>query len=157
MSNLNSNRNLAILSVSNKEGLVEFAKKLHNFGLELIASGGTAKAIRNADIPVKDVSEITGAPEMLGGRVKTLHPAVHAGILARLTKEDEEDMKKQNFQYISVVVNNLYPFEDTISKDGVSVSDAVEQIDIGGVTLLRAAAKNHARVTVVCDPCDYDR
>ncbi|CAB4022901.1 Bifunctional purine biosynthesis PURH [Paramuricea clavata] len=105
----------------------------------------------------RDVSEITGAPEMLGGRVKTLHPAVHAGILARLTKEDEEDMKKQNFQYISVVVNNLYPFEDTISKDGVSVSDAVEQIDIGGVTLLRAAAKNHARVTVVCDPCDYDR
>ncbi|CAB4025994.1 Bifunctional purine biosynthesis PURH [Paramuricea clavata] len=85
----------------------------------------------------RDVSEITGAPEMLGGRVKTLHPAVHAGILARLTKEDEEDMKKQNFQYISVVVNNLYPFEDTISKDGVSVSDAVEQIDIGRCEVIK--------------------
>lgn len=152
-----SKADLAILSVSNKVGLVEFARKLHDFGLQLVASGGTAKAIRNSDIPVKDVSELTGAPEMLGGRVKTLHPAVHAGILARLTDADREDMKQQGHQYISMVVCNLYPFKDTISKDGVAVPEAVEQIDIGGVTLLRAAAKNHARVTVVCDPADYDK
>ncbi|XP_046846351.1 bifunctional purine biosynthesis protein ATIC-like [Xenia sp. Carnegie-2017] len=149
--------NLAILSVSDKSGLVQFSQKLHSFGLQLVASGGTAKTIRNANIPVKDVSELTGAPEMLGGRVKTLHPAVHAGILARLTEADETDMKAQNFQLISVVVCNLYPFKDTISKQDVSVPEAVEQIDIGGVTLLRAAAKNHSRVVVVCDPSDYDR
>ncbi|CAH1772657.1 unnamed protein product [Owenia fusiformis] len=147
---------LALLSVSNKNGLVPFAKRLHDLGLKLIASGGTAKAIREANIPVSDVADITGAPEMLGGRVKTLHPAVHGGILARMIDSDKADMEKQGHQYIRVVACNLYPFVKTISAKDVKVDDAVEQIDIGGVTLLRAAAKNHARVTVVCDPNDYD-
>ncbi|KAH7640818.1 bifunctional purine biosynthesis protein ATIC [Dermatophagoides farinae] len=146
---------LAVLSVSNKNGLIDFAKKLHQAGLKLVASGGTAKAIRDASMPVTDVSAITGAPEMLGGRVKTLHPAIHGGILARKIASDMQDMQKQNYQYISVVVCNLYPFVQTISREGVSVEDAVEQIDIGGVTLLRAAAKNFARVAIVCDPADY--
>ncbi|XP_064643839.1 bifunctional purine biosynthesis protein ATIC-like [Lineus longissimus] len=150
-------RDLALLSVSDKTGLVSFAKKLHGLGLTLIASGGTAKAIRNANIPVRDVSEVTGAPEMLGGRVKTLHPAIHAGILARTSPSDEEDMKKQDYRNIRVVACNLYPFVKTISAENVTVAEAVEQIDIGGVTLLRAAAKNHGRVTVVCDPDDYDK
>lgn len=148
---------LAILSVSNKQGLIPFARRLHASGLELIASGGTAKAIRDANIPVRDVSEITGAPEMLGGRVKTLHPAVHGGILARITDSDNADMQKQGYQRIRVVVCNLYQFVKTVSAPDVTVAEAVEQIDIGGVTLLRAAAKNHARVTVVCDPDDYDK
>ena len=143
------------MSVSNKTGLIDFAKKLHQAGLKLVASGGTAKAIRDANMAVTDVSAITGAPEMLGGRVKTLHPAIHGGILARKIASDMQDMKKQNYQYISVVVCNLYPFVQTISQQGVSVEDAVEQIDIGGVTLLRAAAKNFARVAIVCDPADY--
>ncbi|XP_076455829.1 LOW QUALITY PROTEIN: bifunctional purine biosynthesis protein ATIC-like [Babylonia areolata] len=148
---------IALLSVSNKGGLIPFAEKLSAFGLRLVASGGTAKAIRDANIPVSDVSEVTGAPEMLGGRVKTLHPAVHGGILARLTESDQADMKQQGHQMIRVVVCNLYPFVKTVEKEDVKVEEAVEQIDIGGVTLLRAAAKNHARVTVVCDPNDYDR
>ena len=102
------------------------------------------------------MSDITNHPEMLGGRVKTLHPAVHGGILARKIESDSADMKKQNYDYVSVVVCNLYPFVQTISSANVTIEDAVEQIDIGGVTLLRAAAKNHARVTVICDPQDYD-
>ncbi|XP_078378364.1 bifunctional purine biosynthesis protein ATIC-like [Oculina patagonica] len=149
--------NLAILSVSNKQGLEDFAKKLHGLGFKLIASGGTANKIRAAEIPVRDVSDVTGAPEMLGGRVKTLHPAVHGGILARVNEGDKSDMKKLGYEYIRLVVCNLYPFVETIAKEGCSVADAVEEIDIGGVTLLRAAAKNHARVTVICDPADYDR
>lgn len=147
----------ALLSVSDKTGLIEFAKRLQKVGLELVASGGTAKAIRDAGLAVKDVSDITGAPEMLGGRVKTLHPAVHAGILARLTPSDDADMAKQGFKLVKVVVCNLYPFVKTVSKEGVSIPEAVENIDIGGVTLLRAAAKNHARVTVLCDPSDYEQ
>ncbi|KAG7211349.1 hypothetical protein KM043_010643 [Ampulex compressa] len=147
---------LALLSVSDKTNLLPFAKKLHELGLTLVASGGTAKSLRDAGLPVKDVSDITGAPEMLGGRVKTLHPAVHAGILARLTESDQKDMQKQNYELIRVVVCNLYPFVNTVSKPDVTIEDAVENIDIGGVTLLRAAAKNHARVTVVCDPSDYE-
>lgn len=154
---MSSNVDLAILSVSDKTGLEGFARKLNEHGLNLIASGGTAKVIRSSGISVKDVSDITGAPEMLGGRVKTLHPAVHAGILARLTESDTKDMKEQGYGLVRLVVCNLYPFVKTISKEGVTVPDAVENIDIGGVTLLRAAAKNHARVTVVCDPADYPR
>lgn len=118
---------------------------------------GTATSLRNEGLTVKDVSDITNAPEMLGGRVKTLHPAVHAGILARVSNTDKADMDKQNYNYIQLVVCNLYPFVNTVSNPNVTVSDAVENIDIGGVTLLRAAAKNHARVTVVCDPLDYDK
>lgn len=147
----------ALLSVSDKTNLLPFSKKLHELGLTLVASGGTAKSLRDAGLPVKDVSDITGAPEMLGGRVKTLHPAVHAGILARLTDSDQTDLKKQNYELIRVVVCNLYPFVKTTSKPDVTLEDAVENIDIGGVTLLRAAAKNHSRVTVICDPSDYDK
>ncbi|XP_014475885.1 PREDICTED: bifunctional purine biosynthesis protein PURH [Dinoponera quadriceps] len=152
-----STKKLALLSVSDKTNLLPLAKKLHEFGLTLVASGGTAQALRNADLPVRDVSEITGAPEMLGGRVKTLHPAVHAGILARSIISDMQDLHRQNYDLIQVVVCNLYPFVRTVSQPNVAVEDAIENIDIGGVTLLRAAAKNHARVTVICDPNDYDK
>ncbi|XP_015191191.1 PREDICTED: bifunctional purine biosynthesis protein PURH [Polistes dominula] len=148
---------LALLSVSDKTNLLPLGKKLHEIGLTLVASGGTAKSLRDSGLPVKDVSDITGAPEMLGGRVKTLHPAVHAGILARLTKSDQQDLHEQNYDMISIVICNLYPFVKTVSKPDVKIEDAVENIDIGGVTLLRAAAKNHSRVTVVCDPSDYDK
>ncbi|KAL4229211.1 hypothetical protein ACF0H5_012250 [Mactra antiquata] len=149
--------NIALLSVSDKTGLIEFVSELSSLGFVLIASGGTAKAIRDAGLDVRDVSDMTGAPEMLGGRVKTLHPAVHGGILARATDADRKDLADQGFEMIRIVVNNLYPFAKTIAKPGVFVPEAVEQIDIGGVTLLRAAAKNHARVTVICDPTDYKR
>ncbi|XP_035438411.2 bifunctional purine biosynthesis protein ATIC [Spodoptera frugiperda] len=151
-----ANGKLALLSVSDKTGLLPLAKCLSEIGLGLVASGGTATAIRNAGLAVTEVSDITKAPEMLGGRVKTLHPAVHAGILSRAIPSDQEDMKRQNFDMISVVVCNLYPFVQTVSKPGVTIADAVENIDIGGVTLLRAAAKNHDRVTIICDPNDYD-
>jgi phosphoribosylaminoimidazolecarboxamide formyltransferase/IMP cyclohydrolase len=147
----------ALLSVSDKTGLLPLATRLHKLGLELVASGGTAKSLRDAGLPVKDVSDITGAPEMLGGRVKTLHPAVHAGILARTLESDKADMTKQGYKFIQVVVCNLYPFVNTVSKPGVTIPEAVENIDIGGVTLLRAAAKNHGRVTILCDPSDYDK
>ncbi|XP_073698335.1 bifunctional purine biosynthesis protein ATIC [Garra rufa] len=147
---------IALLSVSDKTGLVEFAKRLVSVGLSLVASGGTAKALRDAGLSVRDVSDLTGFPEMLGGRVKTLHPAVHGGILARQTASDKADMEKLGFSLVRVAVCNLYPFVKTVATPNVTVEDAVEQIDIGGVTLLRAAAKNHARVTVVCDPSDYN-
>ncbi|XP_076879382.1 bifunctional purine biosynthesis protein ATIC [Brachyhypopomus gauderio] len=147
---------LAVVSVWDKTGLLEFAERLVSLGLGLVASGGTATALRHAGLSVRDVSELTGFPEMLGGRVKTLHPAVHGGILARHTPSDQADMEKLGFSLVRVVVCNLYPFVKTISSPNVTVADAVEQIDIGGVTLLRAAAKNHARVTVICDPSDYE-
>uniref|UniRef100_A0A4W6CN29 Bifunctional purine biosynthesis protein ATIC n=1 Tax=Lates calcarifer TaxID=8187 RepID=A0A4W6CN29_LATCA len=146
---------MTLLSVSDKTGLLDFAKRLVNVGLSLVASGGTAKALRDAGLVVRDVSELTGHPEMLGGRVKTLHPAVHGGILARKTPTDTADMEKLGYSLVRVVVCNLYPFVKTVSNPNVTVEDAVEQIDIGGVTLLRAAAKNHARVSIVCDPADY--
>lgn len=145
----------AILSVYDKAGLTEFAQWLVDLDWELIASGGTARALRAAELPVLDVAEITGAPEMLGGRVKTLHPAIHGGILARDTAPDREDLAAQAIAMIDLVVCNLYPFEETIAQTGVTLAEAVEQIDIGGVTLLRAAAKNFDRVVVVCDPADY--
>lgn len=147
---------MALLSVSDKSNLVPFARKLHELGLTLVASGGTAGSLRDAGLPVKDVSAITGAPEMLGGRVKTLHPAVHAGILARLNETDQAELRKQGYEMIRIVACNLYPFRKTVAKPEVTVEEAVENIDIGGVTLLRAAGKNHARVTVLCDPNDYE-
>jgi phosphoribosylaminoimidazolecarboxamide formyltransferase/IMP cyclohydrolase len=147
----------AILSVFDKTNLVEFARGLVNLGWELVASGGTAALLRNSDLPVRDVAEITGAPEMLGGRVKTLHPAVHGGILAREIESDLADLASQNISPIDLVICNLYPFQETVAKPDVTLAEAVEQIDIGGVTLLRAAAKNFARVTIVCDPADYGR
>jgi phosphoribosylaminoimidazolecarboxamide formyltransferase / IMP cyclohydrolase len=145
----------AILSVYDKTGLLDFATALVQLNWELIASGGTARQLREAGLPVLDVAEITGAPEMLGGRVKTLHPAVHGGILARDLPEDLADLAAQGIRPIDLVVCNLYPFEQTIAQPGVTLADAVEQIDIGGVTLLRAAAKNFARVAILCDPQDY--
>ncbi|KAI8098971.1 phosphoribosylaminoimidazolecarboxamide formyltransferase/IMP cyclohydrolase [Halteromyces radiatus] len=146
---------IAILSVYDKTGLLDFAKELHALNVRLLGSGGTAKLVRNAGIPIGDVSEITKAPEMLGGRVKTLHPAVHGGILARNIESDEKDLAEQHIDKIDIVVCNLYPFKETIAKPDVTIPQAVEEIDIGGVTLLRAAAKNHARVSIVSDPSDY--
>lgn len=148
---------LALLSVSDKTGLVELAKGLHECGLKLVASGGTSKAIKDAGLECMDVSQLTGAPEMLGGRVKTLHPAVHAGILSRKIDSDVADMSRMNYEFIQFVVCNLYPFSATIARPNVTLADAVENIDIGGVTLLRAAAKNHERVTILCDPSDYSK
>ena len=145
----------AILSVYNKTGLVEFAQSLAALRYELVASGGTARLLREANLTVLDVAEVTGSPEMLGGRVKTLHPAIHGGILAQDTEADQADLAAQNIQPIDLVVCNLYPFTETIAQPNVTLAEAVEQIDIGGVTLLRAAAKNFARVTIVCDPADY--
>ena len=146
---------LALFSVSNKSGLIEFAKGLHQLKWKFIASGGTARALRQANLVVKDVAEYTGSPEILGGRVKTLHPAVSGGILARTTDQDAADLKKIKASYIDLVVCNLYPFQQTISKADTTLEDAIENIDIGGVTLIRAAAKNFSRVVVLTDPSDY--
>ncbi|XP_060526974.1 bifunctional purine biosynthesis protein ATIC [Cylas formicarius] len=148
---------LALLSVSDKTGLIELGRNLSSLGFRLVASGGTAKSLRDVGLLVRDVSDISNAPEILGGRVKTLHPAVHGGILSRLIPSDQEDLKKQNIEMIRIVVCNLYPFVQTVSKPNVTIADAVENIDIGGVTLLRAAAKNHERVTIICDPSDYEK
>ncbi|KAH8693653.1 phosphoribosylaminoimidazolecarboxamide formyltransferase/IMP cyclohydrolase [Talaromyces proteolyticus] len=145
----------AILSVYDKTGLLDLAKSLVKHNVRLLASGGTAKLIREAGFPVEDVSAITNAPEMLGGRVKTLHPAVHGGILARNIESDEKDLAEQKIDKVDYVVCNLYPFKDTIAKPNVTIAEAVEEVDIGGVTLLRAAAKNHSRVTILSDPNDY--
>ncbi|PPR08302.1 hypothetical protein CVT24_000761 [Panaeolus cyanescens] len=147
---------IALLSVYDKANLLDLAKGLQSAGVRLLGSGGTAKKIREAGIPIEDVSDITKAPEMLGGRVKTLHPAVHGGILARSIESDEKDLKAQGISPISIVVCNLYPFSETIAKPNCTLADAVEEVDIGGVTLLRAAAKNHARVSVLSDPSDYN-
>ncbi|CAJ0933268.1 unnamed protein product, partial [Mesorhabditis belari] len=148
---------LALISVSDKTGLIELAKNLAESDFSIIASGGTAKAIREQGIDVKDVSDVTKFGEMLGGRVKTLHPAIHAGILARDTPQDRQDMQHHGFSPITIVVCNLYPFKETIKKEGCTLEDAVENIDIGGVALLRAAAKNHDRVIVLSKPGDYEK
>lgn len=145
----------AILSVHNKTGLAEFAASLADLGWKLLASGGTAKLLREKNIPVTEVADYTKSPEILGGRVKTLHPAVHGGLLARPTEEDRQQLLDLGWDYIDLVAVNLYPFEDTIARPGVTYAEAIENIDIGGVTLIRAAAKNHERVTLVCDPSDY--
>jgi phosphoribosylaminoimidazolecarboxamide formyltransferase/IMP cyclohydrolase len=146
----------ALLSVSDKTGLVELARGLARLGIELVASGGTASALRDAGLAVVDVAELTGSPEMLGGRVKTLHPRVHGGILARRDHEgDRADMAAQALREIDLVVVNLYPFERTVAKPGVALADAIENIDIGGPSMIRSAAKNHAWVGVVTDPADY--
>ncbi|RME78720.1 MAG: bifunctional phosphoribosylaminoimidazolecarboxamide formyltransferase/IMP cyclohydrolase PurH [Chloroflexi bacterium] len=147
---------VALMSVSDKTGLVSFARSLADAGWEFVASGGTANTLRQAGLDVKDVADLTQAPEMLGGRVKTLHPVVHAGILARPTDEDRAELARLGIREIDMVVCNLYPFQQTVANPDVSLNEAIEQIDIGGVTLLRAAAKNYARVTVVCDPADYE-
>ncbi len=147
----------ALLSVYDKTGLVEFAQSLVNLGWDIVASGGTQKILTDASLPVTAVEQLTQSPEMLGGRVKTLHPAIHAGILARDRAEDLEALRQNGFAPINMVVCNLYPFQETVAQPGVTLQDAVEEIDIGGVTLLRAAAKNFLRVIPVCDPVDYRR
>lgn len=146
---------IAIVSVYDKTGLLDLATGLIKNNVRILASGGTAKMIRDAGFAVEDVSSITKAPEMLGGRVKTLHPAVHGGILARDIPSDLEDLARNHIEMIDYVVCNLYPFKETVAKVGITVPEAVEEIDIGGVTLLRAAAKNHSRVTILSDPSDY--
>lgn len=146
----------AILSVHNKTGIVEFAKSLADLGWTLLASGGTAKLLRDNGLPVTEVADYTKSPEILGGRVKTLHPAIHSGLLARPTDADHKQLLDLGWDYIDLVVVNLYPFEQTVAKPDVTYADAIENIDIGGVTLIRAAAKNHERVTLVCDPSDYN-
>lgn len=147
----------ALISVYDKANLVEFATSLVELGWELVASGGTETLLKSSGLPVTPVEQLTSLPEMLGGRVKTLHPAIHAGILVRDKTEDLEELTKFGYAPINMVVCNLYPFQDTVAKPGVTMQDAVEQIDIGGVTLLRAAAKNFFRVSVVCDTADYNR
>lgn len=146
---------IAILSVHNKTGLVEFAQGLAALGWTLLASGGTARLLREHQLSVTEVAEYTRSPELLGGRVKTLHPAIHGGLLARPTEEDQQQLLNLGWNYIDLVAVNLYPFEETIAKPHVTHPEIIENIDIGGVTLIRAAAKNHERVTLLCDPADY--
>ena len=146
---------IAILSVHDKTGLIDFARALTDLGWTLLASGGTAKLLRENNISVTEVADYTKSPEILGGRVKTLHPAIHGGLLARSTKEDHQQLLDLNWDYIDLVAVNLYPFEATIARPNVTYADAIENIDIGGVTLIRAAAKNHERVTLVSQPSDY--
>lgn len=146
----------ALLTVSNKGGLVAFAQELINLGWDLLASGGTAATIRGAGLKVEDVSTYTGSPEILSGRVKTLHPAVHGGILARSIAGDLEDLERIHARMIELVAVNLYPFQKSIQSPETSLEDAIENIDIGGVALIRAAAKNSDRVAVVTSPEDYD-
>lgn len=148
----------AIISVSNKEGIVEFAKALGSMGIEILSTGGTAKTLREAGIYVKEVSEYTGFPEMLDGRVKTLHPKIHGGLLSRRDNpKDMEEIKGHGIDTIDMVVVNLYPFEETISRPGVSFAEAIENIDIGGPTMLRSASKNFQDVAVIIDPSDYKK
>jgi phosphoribosylaminoimidazolecarboxamide formyltransferase/IMP cyclohydrolase len=148
----------ALLSVSDKTGLVDFARRLHAHGVELLSTGGTAHALRAAGIPTRDLSDFTGFPEMLDGRVKTLHPKVHAGLLhLRGDAKHEATMAEHGLLPIDLVCVNLYPFEATVAKPGVSFEDAIENIDIGGPAMLRSAAKNMRSVTVVTDPADYAR
>jgi phosphoribosylaminoimidazolecarboxamide formyltransferase/IMP cyclohydrolase len=147
---------LALLSVSDKTGLAELGRVLAELGWTLLASGGTAHILRDANLTVIDVAQMTGTPEMLGGRVKTLHPKIHAGILARATEADLKELAENNIRPIDLVVCNLYPFQETVAKPNVPLAEAVELIDIGGVTLLRGAAKNFERVVVICDPRDYE-
>ncbi|MBE9145844.1 bifunctional phosphoribosylaminoimidazolecarboxamide formyltransferase/IMP cyclohydrolase [Planktothrix mougeotii] len=148
---------LALLSVSDKRGLIEFAKSLvEELGFDLISSGGTATALKQAGLPVTKVSDYTGFPEILGGRVKTLHPRIHGGILARRdVPQDVTELETHEIRPIDLVVVNLYPFEQTIAKPDVTLAEAIENIDIGGPTLLRASAKNYAHLTVLCNPEQY--
>src|SRR5437588_7583090 len=147
----------AILSVTDKTGLAEFARKLADMGVELISTGGTAKLLRDSGVTVKDISEVTGFPEMLDGRVKTLHPKVHGGILHR--RDDPKHIAavaEHGIAPIDMVVVNLYAFEKTAAKPGVAFDELIENIDIGGPSLIRSAAKNFHDVAIVTSPADYD-
>src|SRR5512137_245133 len=147
----------ALLSVSDKTGLIPLAQTLATAGVELISTGGTAKVLREAGLQVTDLSAYTGFPEMLDGRVKTLHPKVHGGLLyLRGNANHEAAVGAHGIQPIDLVVVNLYPFEQTVARPNVSLEEAIENIDIGGPSMLRSAAKNHESVTVVVDPADYE-
>ena len=147
----------ALISVSDKTGIVSFAKKLIEMDVEILSTGGTAKRLRDSGLKVTDVSEVTEFPECLDGRVKTLHPKIHGGILARRDMESHmSQLSELGIETIDFVIINLYPFKETIEKDNVSLADAIENIDIGGPTMLRSAAKNYQDVTVIVDPTDYD-
>ncbi len=146
----------ALISVSDKTGIVEFARGLAEKNIEILSTGGTAKMLTDNNIPVIEVSEYTGFPEMMDGRVKTLHPKIHGGILGRRGTDDGV-MKQNGIGPIDLIVVNLYPFEQTVANPDCDLPTAIENIDIGGPTMLRAAAKNHRDVTVVVDAADYDR
>ncbi len=144
----------ALLSVSDKTGIVDLARGLHELGTTLLSTGGTYKILEAAQIPVRTVESYTGSPEVMDGRVKTLHPRVHGGLLARAGR-DESDLERIGGQFIDLVAVNLYPFEKTLEKPGATFEELIENIDIGGPSMLRSSAKNHERVTVVCDAVDY--
>ena len=146
----------ALISVSDKTGVVEFAKELTALGYEIVSTGGTSKALQAADVPVIGISDVTGFPEILEGRVKTLHPAVHGGILAKGTDEHMAVLAEHEIKPIDLVVVNLYPFQATVAKPDVTLADAIENIDIGGPTMVRSAAKNHDRVAIVVNPARYE-
>ncbi len=147
----------ALISVSDKTGIVEFARELQSLGYELVSTGGTLKALSDAGLPVISVADVTGSPEMLDGRVKTLHPKIHGGLLARRDLEEHRrQLDEHGITPIDLLVVNLYPFESTVQQEGMSEQDVIEQIDIGGPAMVRAGAKNFASVTVVTDPNDYD-
>jgi len=146
----------AVISVTDKSGIVELARSLAEFGIQILSTGGTAKAIREGGVPVTDISDYTGFPEMLDGRVKTLHPKVHGGLLGlRDNPAHVSMMEAHGIQTIDMVVVNLYQFEKTVAAQGVTLEDAVENIDIGGPSMLRSSAKNFKYVTVLVDPADY--
>ena len=147
----------ALLSVSNKEGIIDLARSLVDYGYTIISSGGTHKVISEAGVPVMKVSEYTGSPEILGGRVKTLHPKIHGGILAKRKDEvHDADRKENGIEFIDVVAVNLYPFKETVAKPDVTWDEAIENIDIGGPTMVRSAAKNNAHVSILTNPKQYD-
>jgi phosphoribosylaminoimidazolecarboxamide formyltransferase/IMP cyclohydrolase len=146
----------AIISVSDKRDILIMARCLKDFGVEILSTGGTARFLQSEGIDVKEISEFTGFPEMLDGRVKTLHPKVHGGILGRRDKKDHvEQMQRYGILPIDMVVINLYPFEKTVARDGCSIEEAIENIDIGGPAMIRSASKNFESVAVVVDPMDY--
>src|SRR5437588_7102674 len=148
----------ALISVFDKTGVLEIAKRLTALNIEILSTGGTAKLLREAGVCVKDVSEFTGWPEMLGGRVKTLHPKVHGALLYRRNlAEDQKQAKEHGIAPIDLVVVNLYPFEATAAKSNLTAEELIENIDIGGPTMLRSAAKNFESVTVITDPADFER
>src|SRR3989441_1484809 len=147
----------ALVSVSDKSGIASFARALERQGVDIISTGGTADLLRKEKIPVREISSFTAFPEVLEGRVKTLHPRVHGGLLyKRGHPQHEKEAREHGFEPIDLVVVNLYPFEETIAKPGVNLAEAIENIDIGGPSIIRSAAKNYESVTVVVDPADYD-
>src|SRR5712692_9347675 len=146
----------ALISVSDKTGLVDFLNRLKQHSIEFISTGGTARTLREAGFEVRDISDLTGFPEILGGRVKTLHPKIHGGLLAiRDDPEHQQQVEANNIEYIDMVVVNLYPFRETVAREEVTVENAIENIDIGGPSMIRSAAKNFEDVVVVVDPSDY--